>query len=280
MHGDRNSCRPFSLTVDSIPLAARIAAAERFGVSLVAENQASLGTQSGEGRPAAGKARRVIEAVLLAGVESTSLEMALIGSYDAFIEVADPAARRDDLDIDDTVWAAASLHPFFLSLTTETLVSVRGAMVICNTLVARGILGREQRANVELCLQEAVANAVVHGNLGVPSNAKRQEHGYRAFSHMIGERLHVPELRRRRVDIFARWDAQHITLGVADQGSGYDLDALRRVRHESRRSPSGRGFLFMQALADAVDIGDGGRRIALRFSRTGAKLAMAETQNR
>lgn len=155
---------------------------------------------------------------------------------------------------------------FYLSLTTSTAMTSQPAIVVCDRLIALGVLISERRPSVELCLHEAVANAVMHGNLGLSSSAKEQpEGGYRAFSLSVNEHLHDSALRRRRVDIFVRWTTDDFTLSVADEGDGFDIGGLRLKPEGSARS--GRGFLFMRALADGLSIGDHGRCTTLRFDR-------------
>lgn len=153
---------------------------------------------------------------------------------------------------------------FYLSLTTPTAMGIQPAMLICDALTERGVLPLDRRAQVELCLHEAVANGVTHGNLGVHSSAKDQPEGYRVFSQLINERLHDPRRRSRRIDVYVRWRQNEILLSVADEGEGFDVGDLRLQPDGSARS--GRGFLFMRALADGLTIGDGGRCTTLRFA--------------
>lgn len=157
----------------------------------------------------------------------------------------------------------ATDQSFYLSLTTPTAMNVQPAMLICDALTERGVLSMERRATVELCLHEAVANGVTHGNLGVHSSAKDQPEGYRVFSQLINDRLRDPKCRGRRIDLYVRWTENEILMSVADEGDGFDTGDLRLQPDGSARS--GRGFLFMRALADGLTIGDGGRCTTLRF---------------
>lgn len=151
----------------------------------------------------------------------------------------------------------------YLSLCTTTAMSAQPAMLICDTLTERGVLPLDRRAPVELCLHEAVANGVTHGNLGVDSSAKDQPEGYRVFSQLINDRLRDPQCRARRIDVYVRWRDGQVLMSVADEGNGFDVGELRLQPDGAARS--GRGFLFMRALADGLTIGDGGRCTTLRF---------------
>ncbi len=196
---------------------------------------------------------------MLSDVDRGSLAAALRGSYAALIEVV-----SDDEPAGDWTAAALSSTGFYLSLSTATSFSLQLAALISDELVARAVLSVEQRSVVELCLQEAVANAIVHGNLGIPSTAKDHPEGYRVFSQLLNERLADPLLRRRRTDVFTRWSGRTLDISVADQGAGFDTSLIPTEIDTTSRS--GRGFVFMRALAGRVAVTDGGRCVSLRFA--------------
>jgi len=70
-------------------------------------------------------------------------------------------------------------------------------------------------------------------------------------------------LRRRRTDIFTRWSSRLLDISVADQGTGFDTSVIPTEVDGTSRS--GRGFVFMRALAGRVAVTDGGRCTSLRF---------------
>ncbi|HEY0833184.1 MAG TPA: ATP-binding protein [Azospirillum sp.] len=170
----------------------------------------------------------------------------------------------------DGGWRAvpAPAPGFLLSLTTATAFAVQSPVAVCDALARRGVLPDWRRSAVELCLHEAVANALLHGNLGVPCGTRDGPDGLRLFGERVGVALRDPAVRRRRVDILACWGDGGLDLAVADEGGGFDPAALARPAEGFARS--GRGFIFMRALADAVVVCDGGRRTRLRFDLKGA----------
>lgn len=224
---------------------ARRAAARRFGD---AERPEDWPPPAGE----------LVAALLAHDCEREAVAAALRDGVSHIIELA------DDGDAGETwLGVPADDQSFYLSLSTATAMSAQPAMLICDALTERGVLPLDRRAPVELCLHEAVANGVTHGNLGVDSSAKDQPEGYRVFSQLINERLHDPQCRARRIDLYVRWRDGEILMSVADEGGGFDVGALRLQPDGAARS--GRGFLFMRALADGLTIGDGGRCTTLRF---------------
>lgn len=159
--------------------------------------------------------------------------------------------------------AAAAGFALFLSITTAQAMAIRLAPLLCQILVQRGILSPAMQGGVELCFQEALANALIHGNLDVPSALKKGKDGFLKFSTTIQDRLQNPEYGLRRVEIGVSQTCDGFTLHVGDQGEGYEASALHGA---APREASGRGFLFMQALAQQVRISDGGRCVCLHFS--------------
>lgn len=165
----------------------------------------------------------------------------------------------------DTGWTPVVVpHALIaLSLSTRLAWTAQPAAAVCGALLHLGVLDEASRGTVELCLHEAVANAIVHGNLGIASAAKNHPEGYETFGRLLSERLADPERRQRRLDIVARWDGGCLDILVGDEGQGFDCTLLPLEADGNSRS--GRGFVFMRALAEAVEVTDGGRCTRLRF---------------
>ena len=184
------------------------------------------------------------------------------------VSLAEPGAvvveARDDQPPPGD-WAAVVVpaNGFYLSVATATAFSIQVAPLVVAVLARRGVLAVDKRSVVELCLQEAVANAIIHGNLGISSTAKDHPEGYRVFSQLVNGRLGDPELRERRIEVFVRWTGLVLDISVSDQGSGFDIAKLPAEADSGSRS--GRGFVFMRALASRVVVTDGGRCTSLRF---------------
>lgn len=241
--------RPFCVMRDRIPadMTARVAA--RFDVS-------------GFDAVDDGSAAAWAEALLVERADRDRLREAFHRNPFLTVELGEggdePAALMED-------WSGApAVEPgFYLSLTTGTAYGLQCAVLVCDELTRRGALTAEHRPNVEMCLHEAIANAIVHGNLGISSAAKNQPDGYRVFGQMLRDRLGDPDIKRRRIDIFCRWNAATIAVAVVDQGSGFDSATTASAADGKARS--GRGFVFMRALASRVAVTDGGRCTVLHF---------------
>ena len=196
--------------------------------------------------------------LLVSEVERGLLAARLAEPGAVVVETADGGVPAGD-------WAAVAVpaNGFYLSLATSTAFSLQLAPLVGLVLATRRVLGADKQSVVELCLQEAVANAIIHGNLGISSTAKDHPEGYRVFSQLVNGRLGDPELRGRRVEVFVRWSGGALDISVADQGAGFDVSKL--PAETETHSRSGRGFVFMRALAGRVLVTDGGRCTSLRF---------------
>ncbi|WP_448204434.1 ATP-binding protein [Azospirillum sp. sgz302134] len=240
-----SSARAFSVVRDRVPAEVAARAAARFGIP-----------EDGVG------ASRAAAAMLVAQADRDSVREALDQNSFLTVELTE---REDTTGAIDGDWLGAPPvdQGFYLSLTTGTAYGLQCAVLVCDELVRRGVLRPERRGNIELCLHEAIANAIVHGNMGIPSSTKDQPEGYRLFSQMLRERLGDNAVRGRRLDLFARWNAESLSIAVVDQGGGFDTSSL--PERADTGAHSGRGFLFMRTLAKRVSVTDGGRCTVLHF---------------
>ncbi|WP_247870899.1 ATP-binding protein [Azospirillum sp. TSO5] len=261
--------RGFSLLRDRVPadMAARVLA--RFCGT---DQQPGDGPASPDARPGERSGERpsehVVETLLMDRADRDRLRAAFDRGPFLTVELGEGADEAAAL-LDDWSGAPAADHPdlpgFYLSLTTGTAYGLQCPVLVCDELVRRGALDPQRRSNVELCLHEAVANAIVHGNLGLSSAVKGEPGGYRRFSEMMRDRLGDPAVVRRRLDIFCRWNERSIAIAVVDQGGGFDTELAPAISGNKARS--GRGFVFMRTLASRVTVTDGGRCTVLQFER-------------
>ncbi|MBI1206412.1 MAG: ATP-binding protein [Azospirillum sp.] len=218
---------------------------------------ARYGPEAGCDRAAAGD--RGIAVLLLPELGRDELIPALCEPACAVIEWPEGECAWDWLAV------PVAAEGLFLSLTTATAFALQSAVAICEILTERGVLAPERRSQVELCVHEAIANAIVHGNLGIVGMDTDDAEGYRQFSQLIKDRLADARRRRLRIEIFVRWTAACLEISVADQGAGFDVSAV--PAEADGNAASGRGFVFMRTLADDVQVSDGGRCTSLRFER-------------
>ena len=153
--------------------------------------------------------------------------------------------------------------PTRIELINET------AAMLARRAVETGAIDEQRGSTLLLVLVEALVNAVVHGNLEVPSALKERRDD--AFSRTVAQRSNDPHYRDRQVDINIDYDDELLCWTIIDEGPGFDVDAL--VRRLNEASPedlalsSGRGVMLMRAFTDDVEWSSGGREVRLFVKR-------------
>ena len=127
-------------------------------------------------------------------------------------------------------------------------------------------LGRLEERDVTrlgVALEEALLNAVIHGNLEVSSASR--ERGDGTFERLIEARAADPAYRDRRVHVRLRFDGPELEFTIRDEGPGFDVAALPDPTDPANLvKASGRGLLLMRAFMDEVTHNAAGNQITLR----------------
>lgn len=128
--------------------------------------------------------------------------------------------------------------------------------------VARGHIAAAALEVVETVVSEALANAVIHGNLGFPG-LEASGTDFEGFYAGIEHRLALPDHGLRPIGITAAPVGRLLIIHVDDVGAGYqpvppgsDTSAL-----------SGRGLTLMRAFARSIRVSRGGRRTSLGIAQ-------------
>src|SRR5262249_47278690 len=104
---------------------------------------------------------------------------------------------------------------------------------------------------VSIALQEAVTNAVYHGNLEVDSEHRQTDE--RIFDRIAEERRQCEPYRSRRVRIHVQLDREVARFSVCDDGPGFDASLLHRpVEASDLNRIGGRGLLLIRTFMDHV----------------------------
>jgi CheY-like chemotaxis protein len=118
------------------------------------------------------------------------------------------------------------------------------------------------RMQVCVALQEALGNAIFHGNLEV-SSGLRQEHRAKFVEQADLKRAREP-YSSRRVRLHAQIDRDSARFLVADDGPGYDTGILRRpIEPNDLNHVGGRGLLLIRTLMDQVTFNKAGSEITM-----------------
>lgn len=133
------------------------------------------------------------------------------------------------------------LVPKFCKVIPSTLAALDDVLEEVMPIVKAMCCAPEDTDDMELALREALANAIVHGNVGDPT-------------------------KKLAVACFCDCEADGgLLLVVRDEGSGFDPDAVADpTASESIYSAHGRGIYLMRQFMDEVQFRNGGREVELR----------------
>ncbi|MEM9883692.1 MAG: ATP-binding protein [Planctomycetota bacterium] len=143
------------------------------------------------------------------------------------------------------------------------------------SLMLFGIGDEAQRTRVGIALEEALSNALYHGNLEVSS--KLREESFEAYYKLAAERRTQPPYADRKITVTETLTAEAAAFTIADEGPGFDTAKFREQREpDNHEDPddgetcpinlealSGRGFMLMRAFMDEVTYNAAGNEVTL-----------------
>jgi anti-sigma regulatory factor (Ser/Thr protein kinase) len=125
-----------------------------------------------------------------------------------------------------------------------------------------GVFGEQERTRIGVALEEALLNALVHGNLEVNSELRLQNDG--AYEKLIALRREKDPYRDRKLTINARLTPAEAQFIIRDEGPGFNVaNVPDPTVLENLEKPSGRGLLIMRAFLDEVRYNAQGNEVTL-----------------
>ena len=113
-----------------------------------------------------------------------------------------------------------------------------------------------------VALEEALNNALFHGNLEINSTLRTGDS--ETYRQTVAQRLRTPPFCERVVDIQARFTRDDATFIVRDQGPGFDPTTLPDPTDpENLEKASGRGLLLMRTFMDSVEYNGKGNEVTM-----------------
>jgi len=104
---------------------------------------------------------------------------------------------------------------------------------------------------IGVAIQEALLNAMHHGNLEVDSELR--ETSPDAYQRLIEQRRHMEKFRARRIDVTFRLTRKELKVVVGDEGRGFDPDAVGNPTDPANlERVSGRGLYLICTFMDDV----------------------------
>ena len=125
-----------------------------------------------------------------------------------------------------------------------------------------GLLSAREQMRAGVALEEALINAIVHGNLEVSSKLRELDDG--SFEKLIALRLAKSPYQHRHVAVIARYSNSEVTFVIRDEGPGFDVSSIPDPTIEEYVSrPHGRGLLLMRTFMDEVEYNAAGNQVTL-----------------
>jgi anti-sigma regulatory factor (Ser/Thr protein kinase) len=140
---------------------------------------------------------------------------------------------------------------------------------LCEYGLSMGAIGPQDEIRVSVALEEALLNAIIHGNLEVSSRLREEEGD--VFDRLIQERKQDERYAHRRVRVECEVTRDEVRYLIDDEGPGFDVSKLPDPRDPERiLLASGRGVLMMRAFMDEVEYNTRGNAVTLVKRRSAA----------
>lgn len=141
---------------------------------------------------------------------------------------------------------------------------------------AMGICEEAECVRVGIALEEALVNAVYHGNLEVSSELREVDH--KQYYDLARSRAKQAPFRDRRTFIQASYTRDSVTYVIRDQGPGFDPAKLPDPTDPANLDrPCGRGVLLMRTFMDEVRYNSRGNEVTLVKTAVSSVSELCET---
>jgi len=120
-----------------------------------------------------------------------------------------------------------------------------------------------KKVAVELAIDEALSNAIYHGNLEIPSRLKSDD--FEKFYELANERMRQEPYSSRTVDVQYKLDSDGLEVVIKDEGAGFDWRKFTDNSADANDHPHGRGLIMMREFASRIEFNEKGNRVALSF---------------
>ncbi|NIL95946.1 MAG: response regulator [Planctomycetales bacterium] len=125
-----------------------------------------------------------------------------------------------------------------------------------------GLCDEAEQIRFGVALEEALSNAMYHGNLEADSCLKEEDAN--AFDQLVGQRRREAPYCDRRIFVDADLEQDKAVVVVRDEGPGFDPSSLLDPTDpENLDRVHGRGVLLMRTFMDEVQFSERGNQVTL-----------------
>jgi anti-sigma regulatory factor (Ser/Thr protein kinase) len=155
--------------------------------------------------------------------------------------------------------AQAELH---FVLGNDRLLAASLVAHLRNYLVRLGLCDETAMTRVCIALEEALLNAIFHGNLELSSDLRQD--GEEAYYRLADERRGRAPFCDRQVFCSARLSRAEVNVTIRDEGPGFDPSTLPDPTDPANLGRiGGRGLLLIRTFMDSVTHNQSGNEITL-----------------
>jgi CheY-like chemotaxis protein/anti-sigma regulatory factor (Ser/Thr protein kinase) len=131
-----------------------------------------------------------------------------------------------------------------------------------------------EQIRLGVALEEALLNAIFHGNLEVSSELRQEDE--RIYYQLAEERRRQPPYRDRKVYFTFKMTREQACCSIRDEGPGFDPSGLPDPTDpENLGRVGGRGLLLIRTFMDEVEFNEKGNGITLvKYRNRPAEAAM------
>ena len=130
------------------------------------------------------------------------------------------------------------------------------------TIRAVGLCDQASGIRVCVALEEAINNALFHGNLEISSHLRTSDTD--AYQELVKQRIETPPFSRTLGPRPGQVHQGDGTFIVRDEGPGFDPDSLPDPTDpENIEKASGRGLLLMRTFMDSVEFNSVGNEVTM-----------------
>ena len=161
----------------------------------------------------------------------------------------------------EEAWPALT-DGFGMVVTTRTAFTMDLGAIIADAVIGRGWMPGERRVDLLVALREAMANALLHGNLQLASADQATPDQFLAHAARLTQRLADPAFGDRPLAVRVADLGGVLEIVVEDYGTGFDVEACLSA---IGRPSTGNGLALMRSRCQDVRYEEGGRRCVLHF---------------
>jgi len=208
-----------------------------------------------------------VPVLLTTGVGSEALASSLVETVEQVLAVSGRQRIKDCL----LTQSMEARYSFELENDQNLIL----AMVdfLTKEMVAVGTGGNTEQRQASIALEEAMLNAMFHGNLELDST--QVQRARRAFhqggvSKEVEKRVVMAPYRDRRLFVAIELSKQQVKMKVRDQGNGFDTKErfanAGQLEQFSGSSESGRGLTLIKSFSDKVQFDQAGNTILMTLN--------------